>query len=31
MVRYANLAASGEPSNLDDALKNENWKRAMDE
>jgi histone deacetylase 1/2 len=31
MVRYANLVASGEPSNLDDALKNENWKRAMDE
>jgi hypothetical protein len=31
MVRYANLATSGEPSNLDDALKNDNWKRAMDE
>ncbi|XP_071679843.1 uncharacterized protein [Lolium perenne] len=31
MVRYANLATSGEPGNLDDALKNENWKRAMDE
>ena len=30
-IRYGNLATTGEPNNLEEALKNKNWKHAMDE
>jgi transposase InsO family protein len=30
-VRYGCLTTTGEPDNLDEALKNKNWKKAMDE
>ena len=31
MVRYAHLSATGEPNNLDEALRDKNWKHAMDD
>jgi hypothetical protein len=31
MARYANLTTMGEPNNLDEALRNKNWKNAMDD
>jgi hypothetical protein len=30
-IKYGFLAASGEPSNLEDALHDKNWKHAMDD
>jgi hypothetical protein len=29
MIRYAMLSSTGEPENIDEALQDEDWKKAM--